>query len=65
MIFFVTIPRYYKNVYINSFFPRTARLGKFLPIEYFTLTYDLSDFESRINRHLLTVGSLQTDFLYA
>ena len=24
--FFVTIPRYYKDVYVNSFFPHTARL---------------------------------------
>ena len=28
-----------------------------LPIECFPLTYDLSDFKFRINRHLLTVGS--------
>ena len=28
-----------------------------LPIECFPLTYDLSDFKSRINRYLLTVGS--------
>ena len=27
-----------------------------LPIEYFPLTYDLSDFTSIINRQLLTVG---------
>ena len=26
LIFFVTIPRCYKNFYINSFFPRTAEL---------------------------------------
>ena len=55
--FSVTIPRYYKYVYVNSFFPRTARPWNSLPIECFRLTYDLSDFESRINRHLLTVGS--------
>ena len=30
--FSVTIPRCYKNVYINSFFPRTARLWNSLPI---------------------------------
>ena len=29
-----------------------------LPIKCFPLTYDLSGFRSRINRHLLTVGSL-------
>ena len=47
--FFVTIPRCYKDVYVNSSFPRTARLWN-------SLTYDLSGFKSRINRHLLTVG---------
>ena len=56
--FFVTIPRCYKYVYVNSFFPRTARLWNSLPIECFPLTYDLSGFKSRINRHLLTVGCL-------
>ena len=57
MIFFVTIPRFYKDVYVNSFFPCTAKLWNSLPIECFPLTCDLSDFKSRINRHLLTVGS--------
>ena len=51
------ILRCYKNVSVNSFFPRTARPWKFLPIESFPLIYDLSDYKSRINRHLLTVGS--------
>ena len=55
--FSVTIPRCYKDVYVNSFFPRTARLWNSLPIECFLLTYDLSGFKSRINRHVLTVGS--------
>ena len=55
--FSVTIPRCYKDVYVNSFFPRTARLWNSLPIECFPLTCDLSGFKSRINRHLLTVGS--------
>ena len=62
--FSVTIPRCYKDVYVNSFFPRTAKLWNSLPIECFPLTYDLIGFKSRINRHLLTVGSFQTDFLY-
>ena len=59
-VFFVTIPRCYKDVYVNSFFPRTARLWNSIlwkPIECFPLTYDLSGLKSRINRHLLTVGS--------
>ena len=55
--FSVTIPGCYKDVYVNSFFPRTARLWNSLPIECFPLTYDLSGFTSRINRYLLTVGS--------
>ena len=55
----------YKDVYVNSFFPCTARLWNSLPIECFPLTYDLSGFKSRINRYLLTVGSFKLDFLYA
>ena len=53
----VTIPRCYKDVYVNSFFPRRARLWNSLPIECFPLTYDLSGFKSRINRYLLIVVS--------
>ena len=55
--FSVSIPRCYKDVYVNSFFLRTARPWNSLPIECFPLTYDLSGFTSRINRYLLTVGS--------
>ena len=55
--FSVTIPRCHKGVYVNSFFPRAAELWNSLPLECFPLTYDLSGFKSRINRHLLTVGS--------
>ena len=55
--FSVTIPRCYKDVYVNSLFPHTARLWNFLPIECFPLTYYLNCFKSRINRHPLTVGS--------
>ena len=54
--FSVTIPRCYKHVHV-SFLPRTAKLWNSLPIECFHLTYDLSGFKSRINRHLLTAGS--------
>ena len=39
--FSVTNPRCYKNVYVNSFFPRTTRLWNSLPIECFHLTCDL------------------------
>ena len=55
--FSVTIPRSYKDVYVNSFFPPTARFWNSLPIECFPLTYDLSGCKSRINRLLLTIGS--------
>ena len=47
--FSVTIPRCYKDVYVNSFFPRTAKLWNSLPIECFPLTYVPSGFKSRIN----------------
>ena len=53
----VTIPRCYKDVYANSFFPRTARLWNSLPLECFPLIYDINGFKARIKRHLLTVGS--------
>ena len=56
--FSVTIPRCYKDVYVNSFFPCKTRPWNSLPTECFPLTYDLSGFKSRINRHLLTVGSI-------
>ena len=36
--FSVTIPRSYNDVYVNSFFPRTAKLWNSLPIEFFPLT---------------------------
>ena len=39
--FSVTIPRCYKNVFVNSFFPCTARLWNSLTVECFPLTYDL------------------------
>ena len=55
--FSVTIPRCCKDVYFNSFFPRTAILWNSLPIECLPLTYDLNGFKSRINKHLLTAGS--------
>ena len=63
--FSVTIPRCYKDVYINSFFPCTVRLWSSLPIECFPLAYDLNGIKSRISRHILTLGCVQTDFLHA
>ena len=56
--FSATIARSYKNVYINSFFPCTAKLWSSLSIECFPLIYDVSGFRSRISRHLLTVATL-------
>ena len=50
--FSVTIPRCYKDLYVNSFFPHRARLWNSLPIECFPLTYDFSGFKTRINRYL-------------
>ena len=44
--FSVSIPRCYEDVYVNSVFPRTARLWNSLRLEYFPLTYDLSGFKS-------------------
>ena len=51
--FSVTIPKCYKNAYVNSFFSCTARPWISLYIECFPLIYYLSGFKSRINRHLL------------
>ena len=42
--FLVTIPRFCKNVYVNTFFPHTARHWNSLPIECFSLAYDLNGF---------------------
>ena len=47
----------YESFLESSFFTCTARLWNSVPIECFPLTYDLNVFKSRINRHLLTVGS--------
>ena len=55
--FSVIIPWCYKDVYINSFFPCTARLWNALPIVCFPLTYDLNGFNYWSNKHLLTAGS--------
>ena len=55
--FSVTIPRCYKDVFVNSFFPCTTRLCNSLPIECFPLMYDLNGFKFWINKHLLTAGS--------
>ena len=61
--FSVSIPRCYKDVNVNSFFPRTAKLWNSLPIECFPLTYDLSGFKSRINRHLVCVCRIKRELM--
>ena len=55
--FSVTISRCYRDDYVNSFFPCAARLWNSLLRECIPLTYNLNGYQSRINRHLLTVGS--------
>ena len=55
--FTLNIPKYYKDVYVNSLFPHTVRLWNSWPIEHFLLTYDLNGFNSRVNRYVLFVGS--------
>ena len=52
-----SVPRCYKDFYANSFFLRTAVFWNSLPIECFPLICDLNGFKSRINSHLLSVGS--------
>ena len=63
--FTVTIPRCYKDAYVNSFFRCTVRPWNSLTIECFPLTYNLNGFKAKINRHLLSVRSFQKDFMHA
>ena len=55
--FSVTIPRFFKDMCVNTFFSCTARLRNSLPVECFPLTFDLNVFKCRISRHLLSLGS--------
>ena len=50
--FFVTVPRCYKGVYVNSFSPSKARLLNSWPAECFPLTCGLNSFNSRVKKHL-------------
>ena len=54
--FVVTVPRYSKEVYANSFFPRTAKLWNSLSAECFPLTYNLNAFKANVNRYLTTLS---------
>ena len=55
--FSATLPRYYKDFSVKSFFPCTATLWNSLPAECFSLAYNLNRFKSRIIRHLLSLDS--------
>ena len=55
--FSVPIPRCYKDIYINSFFPGTARLRNSLRAKLFLLTCDLNGFKTRANRCVQTLAS--------
>ena len=58
------VDRCCKDVYVNSFFPCTARLQNSFPAECFSLTYDLNGIKSGVNRHLFSMGSFSTAFFY-
>ena len=49
---------YFLSLNESTHIPRTVRLWNSLHIECFPLTYDLSGFKPRINRHLLTLCSV-------
>ena len=53
-----------RTLCVNKLFLCTARLWNSLPIGCFHLTYDTNGFKYKINRHLLSLGSLYIDFLY-
>ena len=56
--FVVIISRYYKNVYVNSFFPDIAsRFCSFLSIKCFHLDYNLNCLKPIIYRHLISLRS--------
>ena len=55
--FSVTIPRCYKDAYVDSFFPCTARIWSSLPIEFFPLTYNLISFKYTIIHKIFETNS--------
>ena len=55
--FSVTIPKCYKDIYINSVLPRKAMLY-YLPTKCFPLNFDLNDFNSRVDKHILSLSTL-------
>ena len=60
--FSVIIPTCYKDVYVNHFFPRRAKLWNSLSVEFFLLTFHL---KPSFNRHLSSLSSFWTAFLHA
>ena len=63
--FSFTIPGCYKDAHMSTVSFLT-QLGSIIICQIiFSLVYDLNGFKSRINRHLLTLGSFKTYFLYA
>ena len=53
--FSITIPRYLKDVYFNSFFPSS---------ECLPLTYDPNDMMSKVDRHILSLDSFLSTVLF-
>ena len=63
--FSFTIPKWYKDVYVNSLFPRIARLWNFLPAECFPLASDLAGFKYNASRQILSFEFFLSSVLYA
>ena len=64
IIFFISIPRCFKDIYVNSLFPGAATLSNSLPVECFLLNHDLNGFKLKINGNVLSLGSFYIAFLY-
>ena len=56
--FNVSLRCYYKNVFANSFFPRTASSWNCLARDYCPMVYDLNDFNSEQSEQTLLVFGL-------
>lgn len=63
MIFFASIHRCCKDIYVDSFVPRGDRLSNSLHIEFFLSTNDLTDFKSRVNGYFLSLCFFDKAFL--
>ena len=56
----LTIPIFFEDINVNSFFLRTAGLCNYFPKERFSLIYNLNAFKSRVNRSFLPLSFLNT-----